>query len=90
MLNIGNIISKFIKNSSERELDSLKSTIKKLCDASDGIVKKMKDNKSEIDAKVGEMQAEMGLDEAEVSTKAGTAGTKSEPSGEESLPQGWQ
>ena len=32
MLNIGKIISKFIKNSSERELDSLKSTIKKIND----------------------------------------------------------
>ena len=32
MLNISKIISKFIKNSSERELDSLKSTIKKIND----------------------------------------------------------
>ena len=32
MLNIGKIISKFIKNSSERELNSLKSTIKKIND----------------------------------------------------------
>ena len=32
MLNIGRIISKFVKNSSQRELDSLKSTIKKIND----------------------------------------------------------
>ena len=29
MLNIGNIIGKFVKNSSQRELDSLKSIVKK-------------------------------------------------------------
>ena len=32
MLNIGQIIGKFIKNSSERELEGLKSTIKKIND----------------------------------------------------------
>ena len=32
MLNIGKIIGKFIKNSSERELEGLKSTIKKIND----------------------------------------------------------
>jgi len=32
MLNIGKIIDKFIKNSSQRELDSLKSTVKKIND----------------------------------------------------------
>ena len=32
MLNIGTIIGKFIKNSSQRELDSLKSTVKKIND----------------------------------------------------------
>tara|TARA_Y100000741_G_C18257223_1_gene559419 strand:- start:2356 stop:2508 length:153 start_codon:yes stop_codon:yes gene_type:complete len=30
MLNIGTIIGKFVKNSSQRELDKLKSTIKKI------------------------------------------------------------
>ena len=32
MLNIGNIIGKFVKNSSQRELDRLKSTVKKIND----------------------------------------------------------
>ena len=32
MLNIGNIIGKFIKNSSQRELERLRSTVKKISD----------------------------------------------------------
>ena len=32
MLNIGNIIGKFVKNSSQRELDRLKSTVEKIND----------------------------------------------------------
>ena len=32
MLNIGKIIGKFIKNSSQKELDRLKSTVKKIND----------------------------------------------------------
>ena len=32
MLNIGNIIGKFVKNSSQRELDRLKSIVKKIND----------------------------------------------------------
>ena len=38
MLNIGNIIGKFIKNSSQRELDRLKSTVEKINDWESALV----------------------------------------------------
>ena len=37
MLNIGNFIGKFLKNTSERELGRLKSTIKKINDLEQNI-----------------------------------------------------
>ena len=42
MLSISNIIGKFIKNSSQRELDSLKNIVKKI-DAQESQVKELSD-----------------------------------------------